>query len=225
MVASRITAPRTLNDIIQSPEQQRDSDMGKRAITLAEQALKLAHEDMVVPSTASVMPPDVDLITSSHLLISPLLPPVAGMVAPFSGASFLATNMNEYKELATHPTIAIWGSRDDFTADKRLRKWAHALRTQSPSGTSGFEYVSIDRAGHFWREEGALDQLRSAIEEWVGRLDRQPDNTHEPSSLAVKAPDHSPGTDTNLSADSVGGIDATAVAPPNNAASQAAAVQ
>ena len=93
--------------------------------------------------------------------------------------------------LTANPTLAIYGSDDFFTSAKRLRKWCAELsqashiphpnesRAQSGPGRSEnsaesststsplFRHREVSGAGHFWREEGAMTELRRAVGGWI----------------------------------------------------------
>lgn len=67
--------------------------------------------------------------------------------------------------LLENPTLAVFGSEDGFTAAKKLGVWGQKMQGLSKK----FEWRRIEGAGHFWREEGAEEELRVAIGEWVER--------------------------------------------------------
>jgi len=72
------------------------------------------------------------------------------------------------RELALHPSCAVYGDRDTFTSRKKLRKWAEDLKQKS---NSQFQFFEIDGAGHFWQEKDSMDRMKGSIEEWLGTLD------------------------------------------------------
>ena len=124
-------------------------------------ALQLAYGDDE-PRTQFPIP-DEEIISPTHLLISPILPPASGLVAPLSGHSRFTTKVDEYKDLVKNPTLAVWGDKDNFTADKRLRKWAQALskyENTNHASSSAFEWRSIADVDHFWRTPTAQVRLR-----------------------------------------------------------------
>lgn len=111
-----------------------------------------------------------------YLLISPLLPPISLLATMFSkldGSSaskdeILVSNGNRQtpldERLVGHPTLAIYGDKDFFTSQKRLRRWAESFVNQP---NSLFSFREITGAGHFWQEEGVDTQMRSWIRKWL----------------------------------------------------------
>jgi pimeloyl-ACP methyl ester carboxylesterase len=109
-----------------------------------------------------------------YLLISPVLPPVAVLATAFSTLSFQGRDKEKYiasndagGELAKHPSLAVYGSRDFFTSVKKLRTWAQRLTQQSGSN---FRQCEVNGAGHFWHETGVLEQMKECIREWESSL-------------------------------------------------------
>ena len=105
-------------------------------------------------------------IESSILLVSPVLPPVSGLLAPLSGLSMFTTNHKEYRLLSRYPTLAIWGSSDVFTSTSRLKSWADGVRKLEEPGTN-LKACEIEGAGHFWHESGAMDTLLRNLMVWI----------------------------------------------------------
>ena len=104
----------------------------------------------------------------SLLLVSPILPPVSLFTTMFSNPSFTkAESDSSQYELTANPTLAVYGDRDTFTSQKRLRRWADTLRQQPGSR---FRSCEVEDAGHFWREEGVEEKMRSALREWLANL-------------------------------------------------------
>jgi alpha/beta superfamily hydrolase len=114
-----------------------------------------------------------------YLLVSPLLPPIASFATMFSSLSFAAKKSSTTlagdvlastpnRELALHPSCAVYGDRDTFTSRKKLRTWAEDLKQKS---NSRFQFFEVDGAGHFWQEEDSMDRMKGSIEEWLGTLD------------------------------------------------------
>ncbi|MCJ1377323.1 hypothetical protein MMC17_000417 [Xylographa soralifera] len=112
-----------------------------------------------------------------YLLISPLLPPVSMFATMFSkpgallkwqGESPDGTDGTTYSvvedKFRKHATLAVYGDKDFFTSQKRLRKWAEQL---SSAIDSRFTFREIHKAGHFWHEEGVDAEMRKCIREWV----------------------------------------------------------
>jgi hypothetical protein len=125
---------------------------------------------------------DVPLVTPEicYLLVSPLLPPVALFTTMFSSLSFavkkksvpaLASGTPASKpeeELVSHPSCAVYGDRDSFTSQKKLRKWAESLK-QKPN--SQFHFFEIDGAGHFWQEKNLVERMTTSIQQWLATID------------------------------------------------------
>ncbi|OJD19901.1 hypothetical protein AJ78_00095 [Emergomyces pasteurianus Ep9510] len=112
--------------------------------------------------------------TISFLLISPVISPITNFMTlslfgsrinldvTLAGMPVSSTRPEE--QLTTHRTLVVYGNHDMFASVKRLRKWAIAL-TNKPDLM--FEFVEIDRAGHFWLEEGTEAQMRAAVKRWA----------------------------------------------------------
>ncbi|KAI9807926.1 MAG: hypothetical protein M1825_005232 [Sarcosagium campestre] len=95
------------------------------------------------------------------LLVSPLLPPVSSLAVCFSG---FGPGSSAKLDLAEHDTLAIYGDADVFTSQAKLQKWASKLHEQE---ASRFSFKEVKNAGHFWVEEGASEQLRRAVRDWL----------------------------------------------------------
>jgi alpha/beta superfamily hydrolase len=129
-------------------------------------------------STAS----EVELVAPEvcYLLVSPLLPPVTFFTTMFFSLSFAAKKKSSSApigavpasrpdvELVLHPSCAVYGDRDTFASQKKLRKWAESLK-QKPN--SQFQFFEVNGAGHFWQEENATERMRSSIQKWLGAID------------------------------------------------------
>jgi pimeloyl-ACP methyl ester carboxylesterase len=109
-----------------------------------------------------------------YLLVSPVLPPIATFATFFSTLSFKGQETEKHVsrnnfnvEIAKCPSLAVYGSRDPFTAVKKLRAWA---REVSMVPGSLFEHHEVEGAGHFWRETGVLEQMEKHIKEWESSL-------------------------------------------------------
>ncbi|KAF4553096.1 Hypothetical protein D9617_8g051090 [Elsinoe fawcettii] len=130
-------------------------------------------------------------VRARYLLVSPLLPPLSGLLSmSFSGMmpgrleGWLhgngAKGEESGKAFTTNPTLAIFGSEDGFTSGSRLVSWAermqreaaaHNYGSEDSTKKSGFEWLLVEDAGHFWREEGVEDVMKERIGTWVSRLD------------------------------------------------------
>ena len=111
-----------------------------------------------------------------YLLISPLLPPVSSFATMFSKLSTSRSHKGPLNEPAPHGqydrltscgTLAIYGGKDFFTSQKKLRAWSEALRSKS---NSRFDFHEVSIAGHFWREEGHEAELRRTIRDWLEQI-------------------------------------------------------
>lgn len=119
------------------------------------------------------MLPDVRV---RYLIVSPLLPPLAyALVAPPSIARLFGRQTSTTVDPTTglgslrHPSLAVWGSDDQFTSSKRLEAWAQKLA--SAQNANEMQWARVDGAGHFWREEGVMKQLLEQITGWDRAVD------------------------------------------------------
>jgi pimeloyl-ACP methyl ester carboxylesterase len=123
-------------------------------------------------------------VISKYLLISPLLPPVSSFLIGFGqggknsltgwtkglvgmGGQGLDGVVEEGRkgidELGTK-VLAIYGDGDTFTSVKKYRKWKERMGGVSKS----WKGVEIEGAGHFWHENGVIEELEEAVMSWVG---------------------------------------------------------
>ena len=123
-----------------------------------------------------------------YLLISPLLPPISTfatmftkLTAPRAGDNLIACQHSASHDPAAsdsakrltekrwteNPTMAIYGDRDAFTSQKKLRRWAESLKQVSGSC---FDFHEIAGAGHFWHEEGVEMQIKAFTKNWLDRI-------------------------------------------------------
>lgn len=111
-------------------------------------------------------------ISTRYLLISPVILPLANTLCPAGPPSIgpsslsLRTQANPAagSQFLSNPTLVVFGSKDVFTSSKRLRTWAEK---QAKISTSKFEWAEIEGAGHFWREEGAMEASLTRIKSWI----------------------------------------------------------
>ncbi len=115
-------------------------------------------------------------IKISYLLISPLQGLVTKLATMWSETRRIKTSdlsknkdltCDSEEKLILNDTLAIFGNEDIFSTNKKLRLWADRLGCEE---NSRFQHVEIVGAGHFWHEEGVVDQMRSHIEEFVSVL-------------------------------------------------------
>lgn len=105
----------------------------------------------------------------SYLLISPLLPPLAHALVPPASVSGLRgafVDRGSGFGALRERTLVVWGEGDGFTANKRLKGWAERMVALAED-EGKFTWVSVEEAGHFWREEGAMKRLVREIGKWV----------------------------------------------------------
>lgn len=127
-----------------------------------------------------ILPGDIQLPNTSYLLISPLLPPVSTLATMFSNSGVtegpeeipssqqLSTDtILKREKFLSNNTLAIYGDKDFFTSQRKLRRWAEHLAGES---NSKFWFREISGAGHFWVEDGVEEQLRAAVREWVQNI-------------------------------------------------------
>ncbi|RAL15976.1 uncharacterized protein BO97DRAFT_383874 [Aspergillus homomorphus CBS 101889] len=116
--------------------------------------------------------------TIAYLLISPILPPINQLLTIFVKPSldigvYEPSNRRSIPcpkpadQVCAHDTLALYGTQDTFTSVHKLQNWSKEL-SQTP--LSRFQSAEIDRAGHFWREDGVRSQARDAIRNWLCQL-------------------------------------------------------
>ena len=129
-------------------------------------------------------------VNSHYLLVSPLLGPLAQLATMFKmhsapALAFSATK-NPQLKLSMNRTLVIYGSEDVFTSNRRLRRWSEDMAQGSATadasengsniqegeklsrkGRKLFEWKEVPNAGHFWREDGAFDELNTTLAEWL----------------------------------------------------------
>ena len=110
----------------------------------------------------SILPLLLPTISTSFLLVSPVLPPLASLLTGFTYRASVVQ-----KNLQNHSTLAVFGINDGFTSHGRYQRWASDLQKDPHSG---FHAVAVDGAGHFWREAGVQTKLEGALADWIGRL-------------------------------------------------------
>ena len=102
-------------------------------------------------------------IHTSYLLVSPLLPPIAALATLFTSAGLLGQE-DGCEKLVRNPCLAIYGEKDGFTSSRKIAKWAEELSSRPDSM---FQARQISNAGHFWQEEGVMEQLIKHVEQFV----------------------------------------------------------
>ena len=173
-----------------SREFRRSLDHIRRSVDISRKRLGIRHQSStdVTKSPAveeRLVPKEMAIPTTYYLLISPLLPPVSMFATMFSklGPHGLdhqtasedrsVANSHVKEKLTSSTTLAIYGDKDFFTSQKKLRKWAEHL---AGAPGSRFQFREIAGAGHFWHEQGVEGQMRSAIKDWTQDILTAPGN-------------------------------------------------
>lgn len=101
-----------------------------------------------------------------YLLISPVLPPLAHTLVPPASWTGLKGSVDKATGFGAVncPTLAVWGTVDSFTSNRRLRAWAE--RT-SKSGPAALKWRDFEGAGHFWREDGVMKLMTGEVAKWA----------------------------------------------------------
>ena len=163
-----------------SRESKRSLDIIRKSVDRSRRRLGLGtrSSDFELGCTRHVSHRNIAKPQIYYLMISPLLPPISLFATMFSTIGdyrfFQKSKSSNNEEcqstieqngpLATHPTLAIYGDKDFFTSQRRLRRWAEGLSKRSDSL---FQFHEIAGAGHFWQEEGVDDQMRGCIRKWM----------------------------------------------------------
>ena len=164
-----------------SRDSKRSLDNIRRSVDNSRTSLDIRHhssgELMESPALEGRLIPDGMTVPQTYyLLISPLLPPISLFTTMFSklGPHGLESQhvsndgpvarCHGEEKLTTYTTLAIYGDKDFFTSQKKLRKWAEHLAGE---GQSRFRFREVAGAGHFWHEQGVEGQMRSAIRDWT----------------------------------------------------------
>ena len=122
-------------------------------------------ESRIPPSEEVQDMVDLPKFDVSYLLISPILGAVAGLATMFSNPS--PGKEGDHK-LAMHPSLVVYGDRDAFTSQRKLRQWCEQMQQRAAEArVSEFAFCEVEGAGHFWREDGALSTLRQTVKRWV----------------------------------------------------------
>lgn len=154
-----------------SRESRRSMDKVRKAVDHSLAHFSKKHKQLVQApdSEPNIIEPERPLMIPEvrYLLISPLLPPLSGVLA-LSTRWFRLDPASE-ERLRDHHTLAIWGSDDFFTSSKRLTRWATSL--QKHNDGSMFEFREVQDAGHFWLEDGTETELGQCLRSWLGKLD------------------------------------------------------
>ena len=149
-----------------SHEGRRSLDAVRRSMERSRKKLLRRHTSEASKHTLvieSLVPVDIPLPQTHYLLISLLQPPISMFATMFSTLRSGCLAQREAKFL-DHPTLVIYGDKDLFASQRRLRRWAESLKSKPDSL---FQFHEVTGAGHFWREEGVATQMRGHIREWI----------------------------------------------------------
>jgi len=130
-----------------SHESRRSMDSVRRSVERGRRKLFRPHssetseEALLVESLLAV---NIATPRTYHLLISPLLPPVSMFATFFSNPLKMIPSTEE--RLRSQPTLAIYGDKDFFTSQKKLRRWAESMKEKP---RSRFQFLEIAGASHF----------------------------------------------------------------------------
>ena len=144
---------------------RRSMDRSRRKLGFRQQSHSSDLPDCAVVEE-SLEPVNFPLPRTSYLLVSPVLPPISVFLTMFSG-SRSSKSRDHLDKFIRNPTLTVYGDKDFFTSWKKLRKWAEDLKTCSGSR---FQFHEVSGAGHFWHEDGADNQMRKCIRDWVQGL-------------------------------------------------------
>ncbi|KAL9129602.1 MAG: hypothetical protein Q9217_001990 [Psora testacea] len=103
-------------------------------------------------------------LRTAYLLVSPLLPPLSSFLALSMGQR--NGRVGEEKLVQAH-TLVVYGNRDIFTSQRKLRRWAEGLKERVGSR---FRFSEVQGAGHFWKEEGVEEEMKRAVGQWTRDL-------------------------------------------------------
>lgn len=143
---------------------RRSMDRSRKKL-LRQHSSEVSEHKLVVESLVLV---EIPTPQTRYLLISPLQPPISMFATMFSNlrSGYLAEREAKFLD---HPTLLVYGDRDLFASQRKMRRWAENLKSK-PS--SLFQFSEVIGAGHFWREEGVETQMRGCIREWIQDIAR-----------------------------------------------------
>lgn len=156
-----------------SHEGRKSLDAVRKSMERSRKKLLRQHSSEVSEHTLvveSLVPVDIPAPQTHYLLISLLQPPISMFATMFSSlrSGYLAQREAKFLD---HPTLLIYGDRDVFASQRKLRRWAESLKSK-PDST--FQFFEVAGAGHFWREEGIGDQMRGYIRKWIQHISDSP---------------------------------------------------
>lgn len=193
----------------ESPRRSLDVERFKHSMEKVRNKFGYGHD-----SNQEKMPGHARLLSNANwlapnvaiLLVSPILGTVSGLTTLFTKLSFEphGSHMSAVKQdsnfniLVSSPALILYGSRDRFTSSRKLRAWCDGLKSKSQAR---FEYCEISKAGHFWIEPGAQDELTMAISHWLRDSAASPMQDHISNLELTKQRDNSqPAAETSPTA-------------------------
>ncbi|KAL8690642.1 MAG: hypothetical protein Q9218_003956 [Villophora microphyllina] len=106
---------------------------------------------------------DVPLPKTHYMLVSLLLEPAASFVCAFCTlTSNDVTKLDE--KFLYNITLVLHGQLDKFTSAKKVLHWISELQKHSNERS---KLVEVPDAGHFWKEPGSMEALRSQVGKWI----------------------------------------------------------
>ena len=167
-----------------SRDSRRSIDAVRRSLDRSRARLSLGRKpsgDLPYPLPIEEKLESIDIAIAVHyLLISPILPPISSFITmfskqwPFRKAPDTASQPNRKLSLLSghekfwlYPTMAIYGDSDGFTSQQKVHKWAQNMSDRTDSL---FQSCEVPGAGHFWHEEGVVNQMQDGIRGWAATL-------------------------------------------------------
>jgi alpha/beta superfamily hydrolase len=175
-------APHDRSPVKSLPRQ--DSDLSKCAHSSNDSSsedidtMKESNSTNDRPAQNKMSPVALGDMKVSYLLISPLQGLVTKLATMWTFKSRHKTKDSSSKDqgisdceaedkLILNDTLAIFGDEDVFSSSKNLRSWACRLNGKDKSH---FCYAEVVGAGHFWHEDGVVDEMRRNLTSFISRL-------------------------------------------------------
>lgn len=143
----------------------RDFMAKTRHVSHGNERVQLQQQQPSGPLPEVVLSPIADLTIPrvAYILVSPL----QGLITHLATMSRSPGDKAAEDKMCKSPTLAVFGNADVFVAASKLRAWT--ARMEGVAG-SQFRGVQIDGAGHFWVEEGVLDDMSNLVAGFADRL-------------------------------------------------------
>lgn len=171
LIASHVPTLEIMVDLFGPSTAAADTFLGqisRAARKIAAASMRESHHDGPKGGEPSTFH---DSISTSYLLVSPLLPPASSFLTVFSTLSIdvgdrsaQAPPARPADQLSAHRTLALFGDGDAFTSVRKLQRWSTEMGRMPQSRFRGCE---IEGAGHFWRENGVETEARRVLREWL----------------------------------------------------------